>query len=76
MVARHREYDGESQVVVVNRALFGDLAPDRIRLLAFQQAGDSLALEGNDDEQHVGGHDGADQRADLNECAASRKYCV
>jgi hypothetical protein len=50
MIAQHREHDGQREIVVVDRTLLGDLAPDRIGFLVLEQRGDRFALAGNDDD--------------------------
>ena len=60
VIAQHQEDDGQRQIIIVHRALFAELAPARIRLLAGNHRGDRLLLIRNDDDEDVGHHDGAD----------------
>ena len=71
MIAHHQRNHRQGQVVVVHRTKLAGLAERGIGRLSGQQCGDDLLLVGNDDEEHVGDHDGADDGTDLVQRAAS-----
>ena len=65
-VAReHREDDRQRQVVVVHGALLRAQPRCRIRLPALLLGANELPVRGDDDEEDVGGHDRAEDGADL-----------
>ena len=58
----------------MQRALFADDAVTWIGRFAAQEHLGDLALVWDNDHEHIGGHDRADESADMNEGAASRKH--
>ena len=73
VVADHHQQDGQGEIGIVQRALLADGAEARVGRLAADQRRGDLALVGNDDHEDIGGHDGADEHADMDEGAASGK---
>jgi hypothetical protein len=74
VIADHQHHDRQGQVVVVDRAFLAGLAELRVGRLAGEQRSDDLLLVRDDRQKHVGDHDGADDRADLVERAASAQH--
>ncbi len=72
VVARdHHQQHGQREIIVVQRALLADGAEPRVRRLARDQLRRHLFLVRDDHQKNIGGHDGADQRADMDECTAA-----
>ena len=71
MVGDHQEHDRQREIVIMDRALLGLLAPCRVGLLGSEQRRDRLLLVRDDDDEHVRHHDRADQRPDLGKGAAA-----
>ena len=69
MAGDHDEHDRQGEIVVVRGALLAAPAVRGIGRAPGDQVGHHLALAGNDHHQHIGGHDGADQRPHLHEGA-------
>ena len=59
----HQQQHRQGQVIVVQRPLFGLLPESGSRLLACFEVCNDLFLVGDNDEEHVGRHDGANDRA-------------
>jgi hypothetical protein len=74
VVGDHHEHDRQGEVIVVGRALLAAPAVHGVGRAPGDQVGHHLALAGDDHHQHVGRHDGADQRADLHEGAARAEH--
>ncbi len=74
VIGDHQEDDWQGQIVVVHRALLARFAQRRVGLLAREQRGHRLLLIGDDDDEDIRHHDGADQRADLGEGAAPAEH--
>ena len=74
MIGDHQEHDRQREIVVVDRALLGLLAPCGVGLLGGEQRRDRLLLVRDDDDEHVRHHDRADQRADLSKGAAAGEH--
>jgi len=70
MIGDHQEDNRQGEIIVVHRPLLAFFAPHGVRLFPREQRAHALVLVRNDDDEDVGHHDGADQRADLGEGAA------
>ena len=65
MIADHHQHDRQGQVIVVQRALLGQIPPGGIGHAARDQVVGHLLLVRDDDEEDVGRHDGAEEGADV-----------
>ncbi|MPL84620.1 hypothetical protein SDC9_30585 [bioreactor metagenome] len=74
MVRQHQEHHRQRQVVVVRRALLGDLAVFRVRRAAGLQIGHHDALVRHDDQEHVRGHDRRGEGAKVQQRRAAREH--
>lgn len=65
MVRQHQEQHGQRQIVVVRRTLLRLLSERRIGRATCDQVGNNLFLVRDDDEEHIGRHDGCREGAEM-----------
>ena len=65
VIADHHEQHRQREIGVVDRALLADHTRPRVRLAAGADVRDHSLLSGNDVEEHVRDHDGAEDRANM-----------
>ena len=73
VVADHREQHRQREVGVVHAALLAVQAVDRVGRAALLLGAHQRLLTRDDHEEHVGGHDRAEHRAEVDERAAARE---